>query len=93
MQPLVEYCRDRINTLLQQQDIVRVACVDDRGIHRSVAVAKILQAVCKMKGYNTKGAVHLEESRWRKGAFCRICEDCLRNEDKAALYVATSDYW
>ena len=93
MQPLVEYCRDNVNKLLEQQDIVRVACVDDRGIHRSVAVAEILQAVCKMKGYNTKGPVHMEEPRWRPRAFCRTCEDCLPNEDKAALYIATADYW
>ena len=63
MQRLVEYCRDGVNSLLEQQDLVRVACVDDRGIHRSVAVAQILKAVCEMKGYNTLGPVHMEEPR------------------------------
>ena len=93
MVPVVQDCRKRINDLLQQQDIVRVACVDDRGIHRSVAVAEILQAVCKKKGYNTKGPFHLEEGRWKEGEWCRTCEDCFRNEDKAALYIATAEYW
>ena len=93
MQRLVEYCRDRVNSLLEQQDIVRVACVDDRGIHRSVAVVEILQAVCKMKGYNTKGPFHLEEHRWKEGVWCRTCEDCLHNEDKVALYRAVAEYW
>ena len=93
MQRLVEYCRDRVNSLLEQQDIVRVACVDDRGIHRSVAVASILQAICKKKGYNTKGPFHMEKPRWKKENFCRRCEHCDHNEKKAKLYTATAIYW
>ena len=93
MKPLVQVCRDRINDLLQQQDIVRVACVDDRGIHRSVAVAKILQAVCKMKGYNTKGPIHMEKHRWKQGKWCRACKDCRPNQSKECLYRAVPDYW
>ena len=93
MKPVVEKCRKRIKELLKQQDIVRVACVDDHGRHRSVAVAKILQAICKKKGYNTKGPFHMEEPRWKKESFCQECKHCLPNKDKAMLYIATADYW
>ena len=93
MQRLVENCGDEVNYLLEQQDIVRVACVDDRGIHRSVAVAEILQAICKKKGYNTKEPFHMEEPRWKTQKFCQDCEHCLPNVRKTALYTVTADYW
>ena len=93
MKPVVQECRDRIKDLLQQQDIVRVACVDDHGRHRSVAVAKILQAICKKKGYNTKGPFHMEEPKWKKQKMCLDCEHCRPNKGKANLYTVTANYW
>ena len=92
MQPVVQCCRDHVNYLLQQQDIVRVACVDDRGIHRSVAVAEILQAVCKRRGYNTHGPFHMEQPRWKEDEFCQHCKHCDPNDNKEALYTVTADY-
>ena len=93
MQPVVECCRDRINDLLQQQDIVRVACVDDRGIHRSVAVAQILQAVCEMKGYNSQGPYHIDKRKWNPQKMCFDCKDCRPNCAKNDLYKAVAKYW
>ena len=93
MKPVVEKCRKRIKELLKQQDIVRVACVDDHGRHRSVAVAKILQAICKMNGYNTKGPFHMERRRWSPKRICLDCEHCRPNNAKATLYTTYATYW
>ena len=93
MKPVVQKCRKRIKELLQQQDIVRVACVDDHGRHRSVAVAKILQAICEEQGYNTLGPFDQEAPRWKKEKCCRSCYHCDHNEEKAKLYKRTASYW
>ena len=93
MKPVVQECRDRIKYFLRYQDFVRVACVDDYGRHRSVAVAKILQAICKKKGYNTKGPFHKEEHRWNSEKTCLDCEHCRHNKAKAKLYTAYATYW
>ena len=93
MKPVVEKCRKRIKELLKQQDIVRVACVDDHGRHRSVAVAKILQAICKMNGYKTRGAFHMERHRWSPKRICLDCEHCRPNNAKANLYTTYATYW
>ena len=93
MKPVVQECRDRIKYFLRYQDFVRVACVDEHGRHRSVAVAKILQAICEEQGYNTLGPFDKEAPRWKKENFCRSCYHCDHNEKKAKLYTATAIYW
>ena len=93
MKPVVQECRDRIKYKLQYQDIVRVVCVDERGRHRSVAVAKILQAICEEQGYKTFGPYPQEKHRWKKEEFCHRCYHCDHNEEKAQLYKRTATYW
>ena len=92
MKPVVQECRDRIKYCLEYQDIVKVVCVDEHGRHRSVAVAKILQAICAEQGYKTFGPHAREKHRWKEN-FCRDCEHCLDNEEKAQLYKRTATYW
>ena len=87
---LMRDCQRRVEYLLQQQDTVRVACCCDRGRHRSVAVATILQGVCEVKGYTSTGPYHIDECKWKE-KICTNCKGCRPNNQKTQLYeiVAT----
>ena len=81
----MQACQSKVDLLFQEHDTVRVACGDSAGMHRSVAVATILQGVFRVKGYTTQGPYHLDKGNWKKG-MCTNCPDCLPNAQKNKLY-------
>ena len=67
------------------RDTIRVVCVCDHGIHQSVAVSTILQAVYANMGFNSKGPFHLSKAAWHKYV-CDRCKDCKPNDRKDELF-------
>ena len=67
------------------RDTIRVVCTCDHGIHQSVAVSTILQAVYANMGFNSKGPFHLSKAAWHKYV-CDRCKDCKPNDRKDELF-------
>jgi hypothetical protein len=64
--------------------VIKVLCICDRGLHRSVAVATTLQAMYQQQGYNSIGPCNLSRSSWMRGT-CDVCMHCKPNKEKDTL--------
>ena len=98
---LIRKCQTKVDDLIsQQRDVVRVACCDDHGIHRSYAMATLLQGICEAKKceatnrkkYNTQGPHHLDAARWA-ATVCTTCEYCRPSDNKYLFFRRKAIYW
>ena len=91
---LMKDCQELVDHLFsrKKQDVVRVACCDSHGIHRSYAVATILQGVCEVSGYTSTGPVHIDECNWKE-KICTNCKGCRPNNQKTQLYEMVATHW
>ena len=90
---LIRKCQKRVDALFsQQQDVVRVACCDSHGIHRSYAVATILQGICEAKGYTSTEPYHIDELQWKE-TICTKCMSCRPSDHKTVLYEMMAKHW
>ena len=91
---LITKCQTKVDDLIsQQRDVVRVACCDSHGIHRSYAMATLLQGICEAtKKYNSQGPHHLDAEQWA-ATVCTRCESCLPSAEKDLLYARKVVYW
>ena len=97
---LIRQCQELVDALFsKQQDVVRVACCDSHGIHRSYAMATLLQGICeakkceaKKKKYNTQGPHHLDAAPWA-ATICTTCELCRPSDEKYLMYTRKVVYW
>ena len=89
---LMKDCQKLVDHLFSTQDVVRVACCDSHGIHRSYAVATILQGICEAEGYTSPGPYHLDKQLWKK-TICTKCTDCRRSDHKTLLYEVMTKHW
>ena len=62
---------------------VRVLCICETYVHKSVAVAAIMQDVYHQEGYKSKGPRHI--SRCEPDAICWRCKKCRPNVEKDKL--------
>ena len=62
---------------------VRVLCICETYVHKSVAVAAIMQEIYHQEGYNSKGPHHI--SRCEPDAICWRCRKCRPNVEKDKL--------
>ena len=62
---------------------VRVLCICETYVHKSVAVAAIMQDVYHQEGYKSKGPRHI--SRCEPDAICWKCKKCRPNVEKDKL--------
>ena len=62
---------------------VRVLCICETYVHKSVAVAAIMQEIYHQEGYNSKGPHHI--SRCDPDAICWRCRKCKPNVEKDKL--------
>ena len=90
----IKTCQTKVDALFsQQKDVVRVACCDSHGIHRSYAMATLLQGICEAtKKYNSQGPHHLDAEQWA-ATVCTGCESCLPSDEKDLLYSRKIVYW
>ena len=90
----IETCRRKVDALFsQQKDVVRVACFDNHGIHRSYAMATLLQGICEAtKKYNSQGPHHLDAEQWA-ATVCTRCNSCLPSDEKDLLFARKVVYW
>ena len=89
----IETCRRKVDALFsQQKDVVRVACCDSHGIHRSYAVATILQGICEAKGYTSTGPYHMDKLQWTD-TVCTKCKSCRPSDHKEVLYETMAEHW
>ena len=63
--------------------IVRVLCICETYVHKSVAVAAIMQEIYHQEGYKSKGPQHI--SRCEPDAICWRCRKCRPNVEKDKL--------
>ena len=91
---LIKECQTQVDDLIsQQRDVVRVACCDSHGIHRSYAMATLLQGICEAKNdYISQGPRHLDAEQWA-ATVCTGCESCLPSDEKDLLYNKKVVYW
>ena len=71
---------------------VRVVCICETGVHKSVAFAAIMQDIYHQEGYNSKEPHHLSkcDALPRK---CWNCTECKANVQKATLMsVAQAEF-
>ena len=62
---------------------VRVLCICETYVHKSVALAAIMQDVYHQEGYKSKGPRHI--SRCEPDAICWRCKKCRPNVEKDKL--------
>ena len=91
---LIRKCQTQVDDLIsQQRDVVRVACCDSHGIHRSYAMATLLQGICEAtKKYNSQGPHHLDAAQWA-ATVCTTCEMCLPSDEKDLFFRKKVVYW
>ena len=101
VQGLIKTCQTKVDALFsQQRDVVRVACCDSHGIHRSYAMATLLQGICEAKKceatnrkkYNTQGPHHLSAALWA-ATVCTTCEYCRPSDEKDLFFRRKVVYW
>ena len=95
----IKTCQTKVDALFsQQRDVVRVACCDSHGIHRSYAMATLLQGICEAKKceakkkYNTQGPHHLDAAPWA-ATICTTCEFCRPSDEKYLFFRRKVVYW
>ena len=90
---LIRQCQELVDALVTKpHDVVRVACCDSHGIHRSYAVATILQGICEAKGYTSTGPHHMDAVQWTE-TVCTRCRSCQPSDHKDLLYAMMAPYW
>ena len=94
VQGLIKMCQTEVDDLIsQQRDVVRVACCDSHGIHRSYAMATLLQGICEAtKKYNSQGPHHLDAAPWA-ATVCTTCEYCRPSDYKYLFFRRKAIYW
>ena len=90
----IRTCRSKVDALFsQQKDVVRVACFDNHGIHRSYAMATLLQGICEAtKKYNSQGPHHLDAAQWA-ATVCTTCDYCRPSDEKYLFFRRKVVYW
>ena len=63
---------------------VRVVCICETGVHKSVAFAAIMQDIYHQEGYNSKGPHHLSKGDTLP-SICWKCTECKPSAAKLAL--------
>ena len=63
---------------------VRVLCICENGVHKSVAVAAIMQEIYHQEGYNSKGLRHISRCD-PLPSMCWRCGKCKPNVEKDTL--------
>ena len=90
----IKTCQTKVDDLIsQQKDVVRVACCDSHGIHRSYAMATLLQGICEAKNdYISEGPHHMDAEQWA-ATVCTRCNSCLPSDERDLLYARKVVYW
>ena len=63
---------------------VRVMCICEKGVQKSVAVAAIMQDIYHQEGYNSKGPYHISRAD-PLPSMCWKCGECNANMEKDTL--------
>ena len=63
---------------------VRVMCICEKGVQKSVAVAAIMQEIYRQEGYNSKGPHHISRCD-PLPSMCWRCGKCKPNVEKDTL--------
>ena len=90
---LLGECNGRAQELWKTQDGIKVVCCCPDGWHASVAIAPILHACFKMKGYEVAGPYHLGKWSWRSDCICSDCPECMPNEEKNEMIAVVTESW
>ena len=90
---LMKQCRKAAFLLWASgHDTVRVMCVCEGGMLKSVAVAALLQAVYRQEGFNSSGPHHLSKCD-ALPSICWSCTECNPNWKKDVLYsIAQAEF-
>jgi hypothetical protein len=71
---------------------LRVICICEKGVQKSVAFAAIMQDIYHQEGYNSKGPHHLSKCD-ALPSICWNCTECKANVQKATLMsVAQAEF-
>ena len=82
---LLEQLRRQVDELWASgRTTVRVMCICENGVHKSVAVAAIMQEVYHQEGYNSKGPHHISRCD-PLPSMCWRCGKCKPNVEKDTL--------
>ena len=85
---LLKECRDQAAGLWASgQNTIRVICISDQGMHRSVSVSSALQFVYLKLGFNSLGPYHMSRGHWWSD-ICHTCKDCKPNAYKEGMMTA-----
>ena len=89
---ILQDLRSKLEEQWQHKNLVLVMCVDQHGRHRSRALAAIMKAFFKIKGFTSHGPFHCSTVGWKQKQ-C-VLERCRkRQEDTQKIYAALADEW